>query len=263
MTFPSVPRAHFLALFGPSSGFTKLGAKGPSPYTSTTFPALCRPKWAIVAGIKECAPGFRSISLDASYFSPRAIRNEPVNTVMCSSVGCQWGGTLTSPLLRMRITYTPPFLSGSPDTMAISTPGMSGFHTSWPGVITSWFCAKAKTDISKMAPTNTEPAMLMACSRAAALHNRTALTTLLMGSISHLGGKPNRSMRNASCHPHGHLVETAWRSLATSHRDRERERRALAQLALDPDPPAVEFDELPHRVNPSPVPSAFFSAVPT
>jgi len=60
----------FLALFGSSSGFTKLTTKGASPYTSITLPALCRPKWRIVAGIMECAPGFSSISLEASYLSP-------------------------------------------------------------------------------------------------------------------------------------------------------------------------------------------------
>src|SRR6185436_1147192 len=34
-------------------------------------------------------------------------------------------------------------------------------------------------------------------------------------------------------------------SFATTHRDRERERGAHAHLALHPDPPAVQLDELP------------------
>ena len=42
------------------------------------------------------------------------------------------------------------------------------------------------------------------------------------------------------------------------HRDGERERRALAHLALHPDPSAVEFDDLPGTKPSEPVPFASF-----
>src|SRR2546430_4464712 len=41
-------------------------------------------------------------------------------------------------------------------------------------------------------------------------------------------------------------------SFAMAHRQRERERRACADLALHPDPSAVEFDELPGEGQPEP-----------
>src|SRR4030095_12024724 len=41
-------------------------------------------------------------------------------------------------------------------------------------------------------------------------------------------------------------------SFSATNRDRERERRTLADLALDPDPPAVEFDELAAQGQPQP-----------
>jgi hypothetical protein len=44
--------------------------------------------------------------------------------------------------------------------------------------------------------------------------------------------------------PSGHDLRRIS-SLPTAHRDRERERRAHAHLARDPDLPTVEFDELP------------------
>src|SRR5437870_2326797 len=43
-------------------------------------------------------------------------------------------------------------------------------------------------------------------------------------------------------------------SFAMTHRDRERERRAHADLALHPDPPTMEFDELPAQSEPQPRP---------
>jgi hypothetical protein len=39
-------------------------------------------------------------------------------------------------------------------------------------------------------------------------------------------------------------------SLAAAHRDRKRERRAHVHLALNPDSPAVELDELPAEGQP-------------
>src|SRR4029450_3050872 len=41
-------------------------------------------------------------------------------------------------------------------------------------------------------------------------------------------------------------------SFATTHRDREGERRPHADLALDPDPPTVQLDELPTERQPEP-----------
>jgi hypothetical protein len=48
-----------------------------------------------------------------------------------------------------------------------------------------------------------------------------------------------------------------------AHRDRERERRALATWLFTQIRPPWSSMNFRHRVNPSPVPSAFFSAVPT
>ena len=53
------------------------------------------------------------------------------------------------------------------------------------------------------------------------------------------------------------------RLLVGFYRQGEREGRAGAELALHPDSPAVELDELPESVSPRPVPSTFFVAGPT
>jgi transposase-like protein len=78
----------------------------------------------------------------------------------------------------------------------------------------------------------------------AAVRLRTAAAISWDVSVEDAGGKfsrqaPVRRLRSVS-------------SLATTHRDGERERRALAHLALDPDPPAVQLDELPTQGQPQP-----------
>src|SRR5215831_21145007 len=45
-------------------------------------------------------------------------------------------------------------------------------------------------------------------------------------------------------------VAVVWRLLASTQRNRERERRAHTRLALHPDPPAVEFYKLPAQGEP-------------
>src|SRR5262244_570517 len=45
-------------------------------------------------------------------------------------------------------------------------------------------------------------------------------------------------------------LKTSINSCATTHRHRERERRALPNLALDPDLAAVQLDEFPRQCQP-------------
>jgi hypothetical protein len=71
------------------------------------------------------------------------------------------------------------------------------------------------------------------------------------GHLAHLG------------HPVTPQGYSALASLLPLHRNRERERRACAYLARHPDLAAVGSTNFRHKVSPSPVLSAFLSAVPT
>jgi hypothetical protein len=65
----------------------------------------------------------------------------------------QCGGTLTSPLERMRMTYNPTFFSGSPKATAISAPGMSGLAHLRPNNVKSGLLRlRSRVDRSKNWP---------------------------------------------------------------------------------------------------------------